>query len=343
MKYLVLKGCAGLGNRLITVARAVKYARATGRTLHVDWSDGMFGPKGTNIFPRYFRLAYTDTEPSLEPVLEALEAGASTLPEGLTAYELTHNIYRNFNTSGSPLASLPAYRAAVSRFAKGTLSVIAGLQAWHRDRDRTFGYMERVRGVASGQMFPVGECLPEDIDRDIVVFADFRPYVELSQILGEIELVPEIETTFRQFADEKSLALNGTGVHIRATDKQPPSSYEKLLRTLARRLADNPEEVIFLSTDNPKVEEEFRTRFGQERLVIYPKTMPEEGFEKGLHQWALWHGDKEMKEQMFRESLADMWLLGMCRNLYWQGNSSFSLISSLMHTGNGVLKDWLKL
>ena len=76
---------------------------------------------------------------------------------------------------------------------------------------------------------------------------------------------------------------------------------------------------------------------------MYPKTIPEEGFEKGLHQWALWYGGEEVKEQMFRESLADMWLLGMCRRLYWQGNSSFSLISSLMYPDPSHTINWFKL
>jgi len=45
-KYLVLKGCAGLGNRLITLLKAIQYCKKTGRRLYVDWADGMFAGGG---------------------------------------------------------------------------------------------------------------------------------------------------------------------------------------------------------------------------------------------------------------------------------------------------------
>lgn len=55
-KYLVLKGCAGLGNRFITLMKAINYAKVSGRTLYVDWSDGMFGALGKNAFSEYFDI-----------------------------------------------------------------------------------------------------------------------------------------------------------------------------------------------------------------------------------------------------------------------------------------------
>ena len=40
-KYLVLKGIAGLGNRLCTLANAIGYAQKTGRILLVDEGDNV--------------------------------------------------------------------------------------------------------------------------------------------------------------------------------------------------------------------------------------------------------------------------------------------------------------
>src|SRR5690554_4952436 len=55
-KYLILKGVAGLGNRIFCIANALSYAMANKRVLVVDWSDGQFYQKGNNIFPKYFEL-----------------------------------------------------------------------------------------------------------------------------------------------------------------------------------------------------------------------------------------------------------------------------------------------
>ena len=55
-KYLIVKGCAGLGNRLFTIAEAVFYAKQTNRELYVDWSDGQFGELDQNVFYNYFNL-----------------------------------------------------------------------------------------------------------------------------------------------------------------------------------------------------------------------------------------------------------------------------------------------
>ena len=39
-KYLILKGCAGLGNRIFSILNAISYSKKTGRKLIIDWSDG---------------------------------------------------------------------------------------------------------------------------------------------------------------------------------------------------------------------------------------------------------------------------------------------------------------
>jgi hypothetical protein len=55
-RFLIVKGAAGLGNRLVSLANAIDYARRSNRVLHVDWSDGQFAAKGDNAFPLFFSL-----------------------------------------------------------------------------------------------------------------------------------------------------------------------------------------------------------------------------------------------------------------------------------------------
>lgn len=60
-RYLVLKGLAGLGDRLATLARALQLAVATGRTLVIDWTDASWchddGGRHPHGFWHYFDLS----------------------------------------------------------------------------------------------------------------------------------------------------------------------------------------------------------------------------------------------------------------------------------------------
>ncbi|MCP9927906.1 nodulation protein NodZ [Cyanobium sp. CH-040] len=47
---------AGLGDALRVVLAAIAYGAATKRRILVDWSDGSFGPVGSNMFPELFQL-----------------------------------------------------------------------------------------------------------------------------------------------------------------------------------------------------------------------------------------------------------------------------------------------
>lgn len=67
-KWLVVKGMAGLGDRLMTLGAAIEVARASGRTLVVDWRDTAWDPDGG--FGSWFRLDVPDMTITTElPVL----------------------------------------------------------------------------------------------------------------------------------------------------------------------------------------------------------------------------------------------------------------------------------
>lgn len=54
-RYLLVKGRAGLGNRMLCALTGILYARLAGRRLLVDWSDPIYAEGGLNVFHRYFR------------------------------------------------------------------------------------------------------------------------------------------------------------------------------------------------------------------------------------------------------------------------------------------------
>src|SRR5579871_704736 len=53
-RVLLVKGSAGLGNRILSLLSALLFARLTGRRLAVDWSDPLYARDGENSFPLLF-------------------------------------------------------------------------------------------------------------------------------------------------------------------------------------------------------------------------------------------------------------------------------------------------
>jgi hypothetical protein len=51
---ITVKGVAGLGNRLFTLAYALDVAKQISARVEVDWSDGQIGPRGADLFSEYF-------------------------------------------------------------------------------------------------------------------------------------------------------------------------------------------------------------------------------------------------------------------------------------------------
>src|SRR5215471_1443451 len=61
-KYLIVKGIAGMGNRMLAAMTGILFARLMHRRLIIDWGDFTYSNDGTNAFPLLF--ACTDTDPS---------------------------------------------------------------------------------------------------------------------------------------------------------------------------------------------------------------------------------------------------------------------------------------
>jgi hypothetical protein len=59
-KYLLVKGRAGLGNRMLSALTGILYARLSGRRLIIDWSDYTYSDDGSNVFPRFFQCPLYD-------------------------------------------------------------------------------------------------------------------------------------------------------------------------------------------------------------------------------------------------------------------------------------------
>lgn len=343
-RYLLLKGCAGLGNRFITLMKALQYSRLSGRKIYVDWSDGMFDAAGNNIFYEFFELNY-ENKVTIEQIKEVYNNGGTTYPRYIYLEDFEKPIYPESNVESSFKVYSPAiskktiYKVVLSLIPLHKIVYLLGLQSFQRpDKFKDLTWWKVVKTINDGNNLPLGSNLWPWLKADIVFFADFRPFCSMKKFSSTIKLKEEYETIINNMASFLKLH-NAIGVHIRYTDKKPKKQLDNLIGKLQKEV-DN-ESKIFLCTDNKDIEEDFVRIFG-DKIIKTDKYIPKVKGE-GIHIWASLQNDNSLKRQMFEDSLIDMWLLSKCKFLYWQGNSSFSLISKLLIDDNKKCKDWLRL
>lgn len=77
-KFVLVKGKAGLGNRMLSALTGILYARLTGRRVYVDWSDYTYSNDGSNAFHRFFQCSLfspTDEIPETDSVNPSIWRG----------------------------------------------------------------------------------------------------------------------------------------------------------------------------------------------------------------------------------------------------------------------------
>lgn len=333
-KYLILKGCAGLGNRLITVCAAVVYAKKTGRTLFVDWSDGQFGEKDQNVFYQFFDLSGVKHISSLEQISGI---NKQTIYPHIWEGRLEKGIYDLFefeNLQGNPWIN----KLLFSLKPKGNLAKVHGY--WKPKGYPINGSKlgQSLLPVLNSTFFPLGSYYKTNRSEDIVVFTDFSPVVNESIFQNHIKLKLDFDSFVKEYVNKLELEKNSIGIHIRATDKKPSSLIKNVFHKIDQLNLEKP--TIFLATDNKEVARELSAYY--EKVITFAENLPEVPEGMGIHQLGFRSGNGEMAMDVLRQSLLDMWLLSHCEYLLYQGNSTFSLISKYMHKNQNHVFDWQK-
>ena len=132
----------------------------------------------------------------------------------------------------------------------------------------------------------------------------------------ELPLVPSIRERIDAFVSER-WARRVIGVHVRYTDRT--IDLGKLERAVEAQRRRMPGAVLFLATDNRRVEEEYRRKFGE--VLTTPKWFPPEG--------AVMHQNEQCPDPVENgvQALVDMFLLARCDALVYANRSTFSEIS----------------
>lgn len=313
-KFLIVKGCAGLGNRLYTISSAIHYAQQTNRTIYIDWTDGQFDKLDSNAFNSFFELKGIKHIKNLSEISQLNKK--SVFPK-VWKNILDSNLYDNFESASiKKLSKIPArLNKSINK-----LSMRSGYFKHIDNKDKSDW-----KNLIASNNFLRGENYKLHHNEDIVVFVDFSPKYYERIIRENIFLKDTIKEQIRSFSNQHSLSKKGIGVHIRYTDKKPDASFDKLYIAIDKVNTDDS--IIFLSTDNLSIQEMMIDKY--DNVVVYPKYLPEEQNE-GLHQWALYNNKENEKLTLFKESILDMWLLAECNQLIYQANSSFSKISMIL-------------
>lgn len=312
-KYLVVKGCAGLGNRLVTVLAAIQYCIRNNRTLVIDWADGQFEETGVNAFDKCFELVKFSNYTTINAIANWNELTHSSELFKTNKYKGVYDLYtekQNYSLNRIPQWLL---RGAMKKCRKRWVPI-----------------------GGKGRSLFFGSDLPDNLSFDVAYFVDFLPQIPYSPLPDYVNVKPCIFEKIDAFKNTYQLE-NAIGVHVRATDKRPQQQVDVLVAHL-HKIANKRR--IFLSTDSTAIEAQFRAVFAD--VITYSKTKPELSGE-GLHQWALYKKEEKMKYVLFEESVMDMFLLSHCCELLYQGNSTFSKISSVYHRYQPKCRDWQKL
>lgn len=311
---MIIKGCAGLGNRLYTLSNAIDYAKRNNRVIYVDWKDGQFDVRGKNAFYEFFSLNNIEF---ITDISEIENFDKRSVYPQIWKKHLEENLYENFYADKLKILS-----KFPSRWLKSfpRFSMKASYWQYKENKGKSIW-----KNFWSNKNFIRGEYLPNKIEEDIVIFVDFSPLYFEGIIRENIVLYEETLKKIRDFSALHQLRKDTIGIHIRYTDKKPDSSFDKLYDTIEKIGLDGKK--IFLSTDNLDIQSHIQKKYSE--VIVYPKYLPDEQKE-GLHQWALYNNEEDMKRNMFEESVIDMWLLAECEYLIYQNNSSFSNISRIL-------------
>lgn len=238
-RYLLVKGAAGLGNRIESLLTAVLYARLAGRKLAVDWSDETFSPDGCNVFPVFFSLKNISLSPrfpqssSVRP-REWVGRLGWTVPQMFGLFPARH----------------------LNRKALGVLDSLdhpeSVLVVWF------FGErIERLRKFFNGEFSGWLKLSRDEILRRLA-----REHLVMDEtIVGEAE-------SFRKSGFSNPM----TGVHVRYTDRKMPLPLVE--RVTAEALRKNKSSGIFFSSDSPEAEKRFREKFPEVLIAGKSRTDP---------------------------------------------------------------------
>ena len=235
---LIIKAKGGLGNRLLSAATAIAYARATGRDWCIDWRDGLYAPNGENAIELMFDVPKQTRLLTLKDdalVLPALWLNRVHLPVRniiSAEFDNQHSSPFIYKKLCAPFCRHPA--KGVEEIFWSYTSKFERIKRYLTKEQRKAGRDAVLADVLTGFLMP---------QKDIVKAAD-----------ALLAHGPE----------------NTLGVHIRYTDLTVP--IERVIEQVKEQLRLFNYRYIYLATDSLEAQEKFNAQFSS--VIIQTKRYP---------------------------------------------------------------------
>lgn len=291
--FLLVKGKAGLGNRMLCALTGILYSRLAKRGLVMDWGDVTYSDDGSNVFPKLFDCPDYDLSlpvPDTESVSPALWRGRlkQTASQVVTDIDpAAHDSQRRYLRFSADLSNLehPERVLVLCSFS-------------HR--------IPTLRRHFHGEFSHLASRTDEQI---------------LAEMLRDfLTPRPEIRSHVTKWRDRNFDRGRMIGVHVRFMERR--TSIDWFFRDVDKIAETIKDPIIFLATDNKDAENAFRNRY--KTVIATEKWFPVTGI--SMHQ------NPECPDKLKNaiEALTDMYLLAECDYLVFPGSSTFSYISSLV-------------
>ena len=289
-KYLIVKGIAGLGNRILSALTGILYARLTSRRLIIDWRDPVYSSYGSNVFHNFFQSPLVSLKNEI-PVTDSVspEIWRGHLRE--SAWDMTDR-YGNF----------------YHRYNWKKFSIDLSKLDYQEDVLVMWTYVDRV------------DFLRPHFRGEFKEFSQKSRKEILKKLLREdLNLHPQIRERVDKFKSS-FLRRKTVGVHIRYTDHR--AGLWSILNRLNKLLEQEPELQIFLATDNIQIKKLFDEKY--QRVITTQHWYPAPGLT--IHQNP---SCPDLLENGI-EALIDLYLLAECYYLIIDTSSIFSYVAALL-------------
>lgn len=289
-KFLLVKGRAGLGNRILSAMTGILYARLSGRRLIIDWSDFTYSNGGSNVFHSFF------TCQSCKP--------NDQIPD---TYSVSPSVWHG-HLHERVIDIDRRYKVAHSAESRRISSIDLSRLDYQEDVVVMWTFFDEVELLRSHFKGPFKE-LAEASRKEI-----------LSKILREdLILHPQIRERVDRFKDT-TLSKKTVGVHVRHTDYK--ANLSSILNKLDMLLKQKPELQFFLATDDIGIRDMFEASYPNVTSTPHWYGVPG----SHIHQ----NPDCPDRMVNGIEALVDLYLLTECEYLIVDTSSIFSYVALLL-------------
>jgi hypothetical protein len=290
-RILLVKGVAGLGNRMQCVATALAYARITSRRMIIDWRDPIYSDDGRNAFGMYF------IRPDSGSLENLCDSSLSIVPATWSGH-LDEPALEFMRRKEGASASDPAFWCSYTIDLRRMDYCEDVAVFWS-----PFDLIDDLRKNFAGELASWRCMNRQDILRSLFK-QEFVPVASVTEQVKSFQ------------ADEFRTPV--IGIHVRFTDKR--SHLGAIKKRLVKLLRSHPGATIFLATDSLEIQKKFQGEFANVKVI--PKWFSPAG--RTIHRSPL----AASRTENGKAALVEMYLLSKCDYLIIDEHSSFGMAAA---------------